>query len=154
MSGYGNPGDMNRNPSHIVILSQDYKDEQKLVVCGHTTDQKDEEKTRNDRTCTYIHIISIRYDFEDADYADSEDRETAKLDWGGSILSTNSATSTYVRNLQTRLGHVFASPPHAQFVQGVDSTSVLSLNMPIRADLETGNSNTCRSAQYRSFAHS
>ena len=102
----GNPGDMNRNPSHIVILSQDYKDEQKLVVCGHTTDQRDEEKTRNDRTCTYIHIISICYDFEDADYADSEDRETAKLDWGGSILSTNSATSTYVRNLQTRLNYL------------------------------------------------
>lgn len=76
------------------------------MVCGHTTDQKDEEKTRNDRTCTYIHIISIRYDFEDADYADSEDRETAKLDWGGSILSTNSATSTYVRNLQTRLNYL------------------------------------------------
>lgn len=29
---------------------------------------------------------------------------------------------------QVFLGHVFASPPHAQFVQGVDSTSVLSLN--------------------------
>lgn len=49
---------------------------------------------------------TIRYDFEDADYADSEDRETAKLDWGGSILSTNSATSTYVRNLQTRLNYL------------------------------------------------
>lgn len=104
----GTAGNIARNPSHIVILSEDYATQGKMVVCGHTIDQLNEDKTRNDRKCTYIHILTagIQYDYLDADYADATDRTTAKADFGTTTLRPSSATLQTVRNLQTRLNYL------------------------------------------------
>ena len=64
----GVPGDIERNPSHVVILSHDYADKGQLVVCGHTADQLDAVKRRDDTRCTYIHIEQIAFDFAAEDY--------------------------------------------------------------------------------------
>lgn len=102
----GAAGDINRNPSHIVILSKNYWEMQKLIVCGHTENQIDAYKKANDSLCTYIHITGIRYDFDDSDFADTTDKETANLDWGEKTLSRSSNSGTYVKNLQTRLNYL------------------------------------------------
>ena len=66
----GVPGDIERNPSHVAILSRDYADRGQLVVCGHTVDQLDAVKRRDDTRCTYIHIEQIAFDFAAEDYTE------------------------------------------------------------------------------------
>ena len=66
----GVPGDIERNPSHVVILSHDYADRGQLVVCRHTVDQLDAVKRRDDTRCTYIHIEQIAFDFSAEDYTE------------------------------------------------------------------------------------
>ena len=66
----GVPGDIERNPSHVAILSRDYADRGQLVVCGHTVDQLDAVKRRDDTRCTYIHIEQIAFDFSAEDYTE------------------------------------------------------------------------------------
>ena len=84
----GVPGDIERNPSHVVILSHDYADRGQLVVCGHTVDQLDAVKRRDDTRCTYIHIEQIAFDFAAEDYADERDRVTAAYELGEHIEKT------------------------------------------------------------------
>ena len=57
----GVPGDIERNPSHVVILSHDYADKGQLVVCGHTVDQFDAVKRRDDTRCTYVECNDSKY---------------------------------------------------------------------------------------------
>ena len=57
----GVPGDIERNPSHVVILSRDYADRGQLVVCGHTVDQLDSVKRRDDTRCTYVECNDSKY---------------------------------------------------------------------------------------------
>ncbi len=87
----GVPGDIERNPSHVAILSRDYADRGQLVVCGHTVDQLDAVKRRDDTRCTYIHIEQIAFDFAAEDYADERDRVTAAYELGERILKRRAA---------------------------------------------------------------
>ena len=104
----GTPGDITRDPSHVVILSEDYSTYNKTIVCGHTTNQCDAEKTRNDNKCTYIHILDdgIQYDYIDPDYADTTDRTTAQADFGKTTLQQSNVVKQTVKNLQTRLNYL------------------------------------------------
>ena len=99
----GVPGDIERNPSHVVILSHDYADKGQLVVCGHTVDQLDAVKRRDDTRCTYIHIEQIAFDFAAEDYADERDRVTAAYELGERILKRRAAKDSRVKRLQKRL---------------------------------------------------
>ena len=99
----GVPGDIERNPSHVAILSRDYADRGKLVVCGHTVDQLDAVKRRDDTRCTYIHIEQIAFDFAAEDYADERDRVTAAYELGERILKRRAAKDSRVKRLQKRL---------------------------------------------------
>lgn len=99
----GVPGDIERNPSHVVILSRDYVDRGQLVVCGHTADQLDAVKRRDDTRCTYIHIEQIAFDFAAEDYADERDRVTAAYELGERILKRRAAKDSRVKRLQKRL---------------------------------------------------
>lgn len=99
----GVPGDIERNPSHVVILSRDYADRGQLVVCGHTVDQLDAVKRRDDTRCTYIHIEQIAFDFSAEDYADERDRVTASYELGERILKRCAAKDSRVKRLQKRL---------------------------------------------------
>ena len=104
----GDAGDISRNPSHIVILSEDYATYGKLVVCGHTKDERDADKTANNSICTYIHIPdeSIQYDYIDPDYEDETDKTTEKADFGKTTLKRSNTATQAVRNLQTRLNYL------------------------------------------------
>ena len=104
----GDAGDISRNPSHIVILSEDYATYGKLVVCGHTKDERDADKTANNSICTYIHIPdeSIQYDYIDPDYEDETDKTTAQADFGKTTLKRSNTATQAVRNLQTRLNYL------------------------------------------------
>ena len=123
----GAPGNIARNPSHIVILSEDYATYGKMIVCGHTTDQKDEEKTRNDRKCTYIHILTegIQYDYIEPDYEDATDMSTAEADFGTTTLRPSSSSKTTVRNLQTRLNYLGFNCGSPDGIFGCNTTSAV-----------------------------
>lgn len=104
----GTPGDISRNPSHIVMLSEDYSTYGQMIVCGHTTNQLDATKTRNDSTCTYIHVLDegIQYDYIDPDFSDATDEATAKADFGKTTLQRSTTVKQAVKNLQTRLNYL------------------------------------------------
>lgn len=104
----GKAGLITRNPSHIVILSEDYDGGEDLIVCGHTEDQLNKTKARKDRKCTYIHIKDegIAYDYTEEDYSDPEDVVTAQADFGENTLKKSSTVSTPVKNLQKRLNYL------------------------------------------------
>jgi len=102
----GTPGRITRNPSHCTILSRDVDASGQLFVCGHTIDQRDAKKVRNDRKCTYIHIQGIMYDYVAENYAGVQDMETAELDFGKVILKPATRMSEYVKNVQTRLNYL------------------------------------------------
>lgn len=102
----GVPGDIERNPSHVAILSRDYADKGQLVVCGHTADQLDAVKRRDDTRCTYIHIEQIAFDFSAEDYADERDRVTAAYELGERILKRRAAKDSRVKRLQKRLAYL------------------------------------------------
>ena len=104
----GDPGVITRNPSHIVILSEDYDGGEDLIICGHTENQPNKTKTRRDRRCTYIHIKDegIAYNYTEDDYSDPEDVITAQADFGVNTLRKSNTVSTPVKNLQKRLNYL------------------------------------------------
>lgn len=104
--GDGDAGDTGRNPSHIVMLSQDYATQDKLIVCGHTVNQLDAEKPRKDRLCMYIHILGIVFEFKDSDYVDTIDKLTAQVDLGSNTLRPSNKVQNYVKRLQERLNYL------------------------------------------------
>lgn len=104
----GTAGDISRNPSHIVILSEDFATQGQMIVCGHTEPQLNAVKKRDDERCTYIHIPdeSILYDYIDPDYEDETDKATAQADFGKTTLKRSNTATQAVRNLQTRLNYL------------------------------------------------
>lgn len=102
----GVPGDIERNPSHVVILSCDYADKGQLMVCGHTVDQLDTVKHRDDAHCTYIHIEQIAFDFTTEDYADERDRVTAGYELGERVIKRCVVKDSRVKRLQKRLSYL------------------------------------------------
>lgn len=123
----GTPGDITRNPSHVVILSEDYATYGKMIVCGHTTNQRDAVKKRNDRRCTYIHIPTegILFDYIEPDFEDATDIATARADFGSSNLKPSSRTLQTVRNVQTRLNYLGFNCGNVDGVLGSKTTSAV-----------------------------
>lgn len=101
------PGDINRNPSHIVILSKDYSEKNEMIVCGHTKNQKDEFRDCNDLTSIYIHIIGFAYTYFDSDWKDDTDKATAQADFGKVVLKKGiTGYKSEIKNLQVRLNYL------------------------------------------------
>ncbi len=103
----GTPGDINRDMSHVIILSEDYDGSGKMIVCGHSVDQLDAQRVVEDNKMVYVHFIpdfEIIQEYTDEDYISDEDFSTASASMGlmSTVLATGSKGSN-VRALQTRL---------------------------------------------------
>lgn len=121
------PGDINRNPSHIVILSKDYSEKNEMIVCGHTKNQKDEFRDCNDLTSIYIHIIGFAYTYFDSDWKDDTDKATAQADFGKVVLKKGiTGYKSEIKNLQVRLNYLGYNAGTADGIYGTKTVSAVT----------------------------
>lgn len=58
----GTPGSVNRNPSHVCVVSRDVASEGVVYVLAHTSDKRDERRTLGDRVSLWVRLSDNYFD--------------------------------------------------------------------------------------------
>ena len=107
---YGTPGSVNRNPSHVCIISRDVVSAGGVYVFAHTSDKRDEPRTLGDRVSLWVKLSDNYYDeYDSVAFVDQQDLATANAYFNADVVSkyeTPLVVRPEVKNIQARLNYL------------------------------------------------
>ena len=106
----GTPGSVNRNPSHVCIISRDVVSAGGVYVFAHTSDKRDEPRTLGDRVSLWVKLSDNYYDeYDSVAFVDQQDLATANAYFNADVVSkyeTPLVVRPEVKNIQARLNYL------------------------------------------------
>lgn len=106
----GTPGSVNRDPSHVCIISRDVSSAGGVYVFAHTDDKRDEPRTLGDRVSLWVKLSNEYYDeYDDIAFVDDQDKSTASAYFNADVVSKYEnplVVRPEVRNIQIRLNYL------------------------------------------------